>query len=50
MPGVESETENYNLKESSVLPLALFMTRILADHADHTFAPDDFAISADFLD
>jgi hypothetical protein len=32
------------------LPLALFVFRVGADHAHHTFAVDDLALVANFLD
>src|SRR5512140_2178233 len=32
------------------LPLALFVTRVGADHAHHALAPHDLALAADFLD
>jgi hypothetical protein len=50
VPGIESETENYNLIAPGFLTLALFMAWILADHTNYPLTPNNLAIPAYFLD
>jgi hypothetical protein len=47
MPAIRAIFVLYNLVQST---LALLMARVGADHSNHTFAADDLAVAADFLD